>query len=135
MVNAVRDACATWGFFQIVNHGVPLAIMEDMTESKRRFHEQPQEAKMEWYSRDFSCKVNYYSSGDIKGRAKPVPAEWRDTLSCRAVDDQWDFDAVPELCRREMKEYIKNMIDLQEKLSELMSEALGLSKDHLSSTG
>ncbi|KAL6271466.1 hypothetical protein ACE6H2_028377 [Prunus campanulata] len=119
----------------IVNHGVPLAIMEDMTESIRRFHEQPQEAKMEWYSRDFSRKVNYYSSGDIKGRAKPVPAEWKDTLSCRAADDQWDFDALPELCRHEMKEYMKNMIDLQEKLSELMSEALGLNKDHLLSTG
>lgn len=38
-------------------------------------------------------------------------------------------------CRREISEYIKNLTELQNILSELLSEALGLRKDHLACMG
>ncbi|XP_062021241.1 probable 2-oxoacid dependent dioxygenase, partial [Rosa rugosa] len=97
-VNAIKDACETWRFFQIVYHGVPLAVMEEMLQGIRRFHEQPAEDKMESYSRDFKNPVNFYCSGDLKVRAKSA-ADWRDTLFCREVDDEWDFEALPQVCR------------------------------------
>ncbi|PRQ25899.1 putative non-heme dioxygenase domain, isopenicillin N synthase [Rosa chinensis] len=98
MVKAIKDACETWRFFQIVYHGVPLAVMEEMLQGIRRFHEQPAEDKMELYSRDFKNSANFDCSGDLKLRAKSA-ADWRDTLSCRAVDDKWDFEALPQVCR------------------------------------
>ncbi|XP_048425738.1 1-aminocyclopropane-1-carboxylate oxidase homolog 5-like [Pyrus x bretschneideri] len=83
---------------QIVNHGVPIAVMEEMLEGIRRFHEQPPEAKRASYSRDYTRHVNYYCCGDLKVRAKSA-ADWRDTLSFKAVEDQWDFEALPQVCR------------------------------------
>ncbi|KAK8555966.1 hypothetical protein V6N13_070039 [Hibiscus sabdariffa] len=42
---------------------------------------------------------------------------------------------MPEVCRRSTMEYIKHMKRLGETLFELLSEALGLRPDHLSSIG
>lgn len=41
----VRAACESAGFFAVVNHGVPAALVEDVFEANRRFHAQPQEEK------------------------------------------------------------------------------------------
>ena len=44
-----------------------------------------------------------------------------------------DYDALSicPLCRKEMEDYVKSIIKIREKLSELLSEALGLSSDYL----
>ncbi|KAG5514554.1 hypothetical protein RHGRI_035830 [Rhododendron griersonianum] len=57
VVEEIREAAGAWGFFQIVNHGVPLSVMNGVLESVRRFNEQPSEVKKEFYSRDVSQRV------------------------------------------------------------------------------
>lgn len=97
IISDISKAAEAWGFFQIVNHEIPLGVMEEALKGVARFHEQPQKAKMEWYSRDFTKKVNYYSNGDLRAS---TPADWRDTLSCKVPDDQTEFEAaLPQVCR------------------------------------
>ncbi|XP_050366746.1 1-aminocyclopropane-1-carboxylate oxidase homolog 1-like isoform X2 [Argentina anserina] len=134
VISEISKAAGAWGFFQIVNHGVPLDVMEAVLKSVRRFHEQPHEAKADWYSRDYTKKVIYFSNGALKAS---TPADWRDTLSCNCqfLEDESNFQSLPQVCRCEIVEYYKHLSKLQEKLSELLSEALGLSSDYLSSLG
>ncbi|KAL6217510.1 hypothetical protein ACLB2K_010727 [Fragaria x ananassa] len=132
IINDINKAAESWGFFQLVNHGIPLEAMEGIQRSIREFHELPQEEKAKWYSRDFTKKVNFFSfHGDLK---VTTPADWRDTLSCKVLEDPKSFEEIPQVCRGEVSEYMKHIDGVLQKLSELFSEALGLSSDYLAST-
>lgn len=45
IVDLVQVASETWGFFQVVNHGVPLNLLEETIDGVRKFNEQDLEVK------------------------------------------------------------------------------------------
>ncbi|XP_059660378.1 1-aminocyclopropane-1-carboxylate oxidase homolog 1-like [Cornus florida] len=131
VVDGIRQAASTWGFFRMVNHGVPTSKMEAILEAVRRFHEQPVEVKREFYSSDSRLKVRFNSN---VAQRELDAACWRDLLTCVYHDDILDPEEIPLVCRKEVQEYVECMIKLRETLAELLSEALGLSSDYLSRT-
>ncbi|KAI4301126.1 hypothetical protein L6164_034438 [Bauhinia variegata] len=60
-------------------------------------------------------------------------ANWRDTLACDFQDGPLNPEALPLVCREAVIQYMGHMIKLREVVSELLSEALGLRSDYLSS--
>jgi isopenicillin N synthase-like dioxygenase len=46
VVEAVRSACKTYGFFQLVGHGIPLESQKQIFEAAKTFFELPMEEKM-----------------------------------------------------------------------------------------
>ena len=106
IVESVRAAAETWGIFQMVNHGIPKASMEELLESVRRFNEQPIEEKMKWYNRDPEKGVMYYSNGYLLSSTE-IPADWRDTLSCIFQDKELDPETLPQICRSANEDFLK----------------------------
>ncbi|KAL5543145.1 hypothetical protein UlMin_010855 [Ulmus minor] len=128
IVDKVRIASETWGFFQIVNHGIPVSVMDEMKDGVRRFYEQDTEIKKEYYSRDITKPIVYNSNFDLySGKS----TNWRDTFLCLMAPNSPKAEELPEVCRDKLINYSKQVMKLGTLLFELLSEALELNPNHL----
>ncbi|KAG8370429.1 hypothetical protein BUALT_Bualt14G0115900 [Buddleja alternifolia] len=131
IVKNVKEACEQWGFFQIVNHELPISVMDEMIEGVRRFHEQDNEVKKKYYTRDSTKTFHYKSNFDL---FKTSAAAWRDTIACVMAPPP-DPQELPDVCRDIMFEYSKHVMKVGHTLYELLSEALGLNSSYLKAIG
>nr|QWJ73376.1 alkenyl glucosinolate hydroxylase-like 2 [Isatis tinctoria] len=132
VISKVKEAVERFGFFQAINHGIPIHVMENMKDRIRGFHEQDSEVKRGFYSRDITKKVNYNSNFDLYSSPS---ANWRDTLRCSMSPNVPKTEDLPEICGAIMLDYSKRVMDLGELIFELLSEALGLNPNHLKEMG
>ncbi|KAL8104943.1 hypothetical protein AgCh_028922 [Apium graveolens] len=92
----VRCTSETFDFFQVVNHGIPVTVLEEMLQGLHRFFEQDTEVKKQFYTRDYTKKVVYNTNYDFF--SSPA-ANWRDSFSCFMAPSPPQPDELPEPCR------------------------------------
>ncbi|XP_021736175.1 1-aminocyclopropane-1-carboxylate oxidase homolog 1-like [Chenopodium quinoa] len=117
-------ASKEWGFFQVINHGIPKELLELMIERSRMFHEQDAETKKLFYSRDFQSKHVYFFSNHDLYQSKA--ANWRDTLyvNARLTNGEVDPQELPPIYKDVTLEYVNHIHKLADLI--LMSISLGL---------
>lgn len=97
IVDQIREACETWGCFQLINHGMEASIIDATLEGIRKLHEQPNEAKAGLFSDDSSQQVRFYTTNGLVHESRPGP--WRDAMACAFLDDKLDSEKIPSVCR------------------------------------
>ncbi|XP_020206505.1 1-aminocyclopropane-1-carboxylate oxidase homolog 1 [Cajanus cajan] len=127
-LDKIRSACKEWGFFQVVNHGIGVEVLDEMICGIRRFHEQDGEVRKRFYCRDLNKKVRYFSNGTL---FKDPAANWRDTISFFLTPDPPMPEEIPAVCRDIVIEYSEKVRALGFTIFELFSEALGLHSSYL----
>ncbi|KAK9068169.1 hypothetical protein SSX86_012280 [Deinandra increscens subsp. villosa] len=127
-VEKIREASEKIGFFQVVNHGIPLSVMNGMIQGVRRFYEQDAEIKKRFYTRDASRAVVYNSNFDLY---RTPAANWRDTFLSIMAPSPPPPEELPEVCRDIQIEYSNHVLKLGGLLFQLISEGLGLEPNHL----
>ncbi|VVA89936.1 unnamed protein product [Arabis nemorensis] len=133
VVEKVKDASEKWGFFQVINHGVPLSVLEEIKDAVVRFHDEDPEVKNSYFSRDFSKTFIYHNNFELYSSKN---GNWRDSFAAYMVPpDRPNPEDLPVACRDAMIEYAKHVMSLGGLLFELLSEALGLNSEMLKSKG
>ncbi|KAJ9547319.1 hypothetical protein OSB04_019862, partial [Centaurea solstitialis] len=128
----IRHAAENWGFFQIINHGIPKRVLDEMIDGVRGFHEMETEEKIKYYSRDFKKRFLYVSNFHLfTGDA----ATWSDSIMSLMPHKHPRSKEFPPICRDIISEYSNHIMKLGSTLLELFSEALGLKPNHLENLG
>lgn len=140
LVSEIGNACKNWGFFQVINHQVPLEKRQKIEDAARKFFGQPLEEKRK-VRRDEKKVLGYYDTEHTKN-----VRDWKEVFDLNVVNpvkipaspdpddkevsewyNQWP-ESPPEL-REACEEYSKEMEKLAFKLMELIALSLGLPAD------
>ncbi|KAH6770043.1 hypothetical protein C2S52_014846 [Perilla frutescens var. hirtella] len=129
VIEEVRIAAETWGFFQVVNHGIPQTVLDDLIDGVKMFNEMEAEEKRKYYSRDPTRRVQLNTNYDL---FNSKTANWRDTLIISSPDEIRS-DELPSPFRERTIEYSKQVTLLGRIILELLWEGLGLEGEYLKS--
>ncbi|CAK7322559.1 unnamed protein product [Dovyalis caffra] len=137
LVAEIGNACKSWGFFQVINHGVPLAKRQNIEKASREFFGQPVEEKNK-VRRNKEKVLGYLDTEHTKNvrdwkevfdftvqDSTIVPASYKpDDKELTKWFNQWP--EYPPKLREICEEYAKEMEKLAFKLMELIALSLGL---------
>lgn len=77
LISQVKEAASTWGFFQVINHGISKSVLDSTIRAYKAFHEQPHDVKSRYYKREEHCGVMYATNNDLY---RSEAASWHDQL-------------------------------------------------------
>ncbi|OMP00754.1 Oxoglutarate/iron-dependent dioxygenase [Corchorus olitorius] len=127
----IQSACKELGFFQVVNHGIPLAVMNDALDAATEFFNLSLEEKMLLLSANVNAPVRY---GTSLNHANDKVHFWRDFIKHYAHPiSNWIhlWPSNPPSYKDKMGKYAQAVQVLQKQLTEVMLETLGLNIGHL----
>lgn len=145
LVADVGKACENWGFFQVVNHGVPLGLLDNLEKVAQQFFDLPLAEKRKC-RRTFERYLGYYESELTKNKrdwkevfdfacsgSMESPKEVNgdqaseETIKC---ENQWPEN--PPALRPACEEWSKAVESLASDMLGLISLSLGLPFSHFS---
>lgn len=129
----VRQLCSEWGAFQVINHGVPQRLLDDVRAVGLAFFNSPIEEKVKYGCDPSSAASEGYGSRMLAKEEGVL--DWRDYFDhhtlplSRRNSNLWP--ASPSNYRELMMEYSECMKVLAQKLLQIISECLSLPSSYI----
>ncbi|KAK6247885.1 hypothetical protein QUC31_019450 [Theobroma cacao] len=124
VAKAVCDAAEKWGFFQIVNHAVPIQVLENVQDATHRFFGLPAEEKKK-YSKEHSASSNVRFGTSFSPKAEKA-LEWKDFLSLFFVSEEEACAFWPPVCREQVLEYMRSSEVVIKQLFQILMNGLNV---------
>ncbi|XP_014633581.1 protein DOWNY MILDEW RESISTANCE 6-like isoform X2 [Glycine soja] len=137
LISQIGKACEEWGFFQVINHGVPFEISREVEIEAKKFFEMSLEEKKKLKRDEFNA-MGYHDGEHTKNvrdwkevfdylveNTAEVPSSHEpNDMDLRILTNQWPQNS-PRF-RETLQEYAREVEKLAYKLLELISLSLGL---------
>ncbi|GAU49603.1 hypothetical protein TSUD_407680 [Trifolium subterraneum] len=123
VVNEIVRATETLGFFQVVNHCVPLELLESLKASAHTFFNMPLEKKVAYRQ---SVKMKY---GTSFAPEKENVLEWKDYIIMEYSSDEDALQYWPNVCKEVVLEYLKLASKIVKDILKILIRKLGVELD------
>ncbi|XP_076941923.1 scopoletin 8-hydroxylase-like [Bidens hawaiensis] len=124
VAKAITHAAETLGFFQVVNHGVPLELLDSLKAAAHKFFAQPAEKKAVYLKGVSPSPVVKYGTSFVPEKEKAL--EWKDYVSMTYTNDADALEFWPSECKDVALEYLKTSTEMVKKLLQTLIENLGV---------
>ncbi|KAJ1281214.1 hypothetical protein BS78_04G290700 [Paspalum vaginatum] len=121
----IADACENWGFFELLNHGIPHELMDEVERLTKVHYANVREPKFQ----EFAART--LEAGEKGADVKDV--DWESTFFVRHLpaSNLADLPDLDDHYRQVMKQFASEIQKLSENLLDLLCENLGLEKGYL----
>ncbi|XP_060209606.1 1-aminocyclopropane-1-carboxylate oxidase 2 [Lycium barbarum] len=123
-MDKINDACENWGFFELVNHGIPHEVMDTVEKLTKGHYKKCMEQRFK----------ELVAKKGLEGvEAEVTDMDWESTFFLRHLPVS-NISEVPDLddvYREVMRDFAKRLEKLAEELLDLLCENLGLEKGYL----
>lgn len=123
-MDVLRDACENWGFFEILNHGIPVELMDKVEKMTKAHYKKSMEQKFKEFANQALEKGQEMDTSSM---------DWESTFHIKHLPEP-NISEIPDLddeYREVMKEFANELEKLAEGLLDLLCENLGLEKGYL----
>ncbi|KAJ8528381.1 hypothetical protein K7X08_022073 [Anisodus acutangulus] len=120
----INDACENWGFFELVNHGIPLEVMDTLEKLTKGHYKKCMEERFK----------EVVAKKGLEGvEAEVTDMDWESTFFLRhlPVSNISEIPDLDDVYREVMKDFAKRLEKLAEELLDLLCENLGLEEGYL----
>ncbi|XP_015068590.1 protein DMR6-LIKE OXYGENASE 2-like [Solanum pennellii] len=126
-IHHLTEACQDWGFFMVVNHGIPENLMKSVIDCTHEFFNLPEEEKHKFTGKHVLDPIRYGTSFNTSTENVFF---WRDFLKV-FVHPHFHSPTKPQPYRDIMLEYSEKLREVTRKLLGGISESLGLEESYL----
>ncbi|XP_038998080.1 feruloyl CoA ortho-hydroxylase F6H1-3-like [Hibiscus syriacus] len=126
VAKSICDAASKWGFFQIVNHDVPIHVLDNVKDATYRFFRLPADVKNK-YSKDHSSSNNVRFGTSFTPQAEKA-LEWKDYLSLFYVSEEEASALWPSVCREQVLDYMRKSKVVIKQLLQVLMKGLNVNE-------
>ncbi|XP_010536147.1 PREDICTED: feruloyl CoA ortho-hydroxylase 1-like [Tarenaya hassleriana] len=107
VASQICDAASRFGFFQVVNHGIPMETMDAVTAAARAFYALPSEERRRFWKGNPAAETVFLQTS-FSPMAEAV-LEWKDYLMFSYDPENDEASSLwPSVCKDQVMEYMKS---------------------------